>query len=170
MKRNIIIVVCLVFILGLSGCSIHTNKDGTKERNYQGDIETIYFAHWAVFRAWGDTTAYKIDLKNGAFYEITHDAENSVDNWGTPEGDVDFEFVSDLDDDAIDTFFRQTARHGLTNWKSSYRDDSIMDGSSWYIKIIFSNQEPMESHGTNKYPETWDKVMEDCKNLTGKDF
>ena len=170
MKRNIIIVVCLIFILGLSGCNIHTNKDGSRERNYQGNIETIYFTHGAVFRAYGDVTAYKVDLTNNAFYEIAPDAEPDVDLWGTPEGDADFVFVSDLDDDAIDTFFRESARHGLTNWKSSYRDNSIMDGSSWNIKIVFSDRDPMESTGLNKYPATWDKVMEDFKDLTGKNF
>ena len=170
MKKYMLIIICLVALIGLSGCNIHTNKDGTQERNYQENIDTIYFSRGPAFGPSDKDTAYKFDLKNGAFYTAKVNTDDSHELWGTTEGDADLAFVSDLDYDKIDNFFRQTARHGLTNWKESYRDNSVLDGSSWYIKIIFSDQTIMESYGINKYPSTWDKVMEDFEELTGENF
>ena len=155
---------------GIYNPSYHTNKDGTVERNYQKDFETIYFCHWAVFRTQEDTTAYKIDIKNNAFYYIGNNAALSKDDWGTEQGDADFRFIVDLEDTAIDSFFRQTARHGFTQWEERYENKNILDGSEWYVKIIFSDGTIKESSGRNKYPATWDAVIRDFENLTGYQF
>ena len=168
-KRFFVVLSCVLFV-GLAGCSMHTNQGGGQARNYQKDIDTIYYCHWAVFRAMGDTTAYKIDLKNKAFYEITTEAENSSDRWGTDDGDVDFVLVSSLQGEDIDTFFRQTARHGFTHWARFYQDHTVLDGATWNEKIVFSDGTIKESSGTNKYPETWGDIMQDFEDLTGRKF
>jgi len=170
MKRLLLVFLGILIVAGLAGCNIHTNKDGSQERNYQQDIDAIYYGHWAVMCASDDAPAYKIDLLNSSFYEITSGTEYNRDDWGTLDGDADFVFVSALQDDAIDSYFRETARHGFTLWEPSYQDTTILDGSTWYIKIVFSDQSIMESSGLNKYPETWAHVMQDFKDLTGETF
>ena len=170
MKKLFSVFFCILIISGFVGCNIHINKDGSRERNYQKDIYVIYYCHWDVTIAIEDTTAYKIDLQNSSFYEITSGAEYSKDQWGTALGDSDFVFVSVLQDGAVDDFFRQVARHGITNWERSYRDDTISGGSTWYIKILFFDGTTMESSGTNKYPDTWENVMQDFEDLTGREF
>ena len=172
MKKCLIVLCGILMLVGLAGChpNIHTKKDGSAVRNYQKDIDAIYYCHWDALRTMEDTAAYKIDLKNNAFYEIASGAEFSKDQWGTTEGDADFKLVSALENDDVDSFFAEIARHGMTLWERSYRDDTILDGSTWYIKIVFSDQTIMESSGINQYPETWEKVMEDFENLTGRAF
>ena len=168
-----ILVVCIplfIFINPYRDSRSHVNRDDTVEFNYQKDMDTIYFAQWDVFRTQEDTDAYKIDLKNNAFYFIGSNAADSKDTWGTAPGDADFRFITDLENDAIDSFFRQTARHGFTNWEDYYEDNSILDGSTWYIKIVFSDGTVKEMSGINKYPETWKNVITDFENLTGYRF
>ena len=155
---------------GKEKAGYHQNKNGTFEKNYQKDIDVIYFSHWAIFRAEDDTTAYKVDLKNNTFSMIDSGAEYSQAKWGTEEGDADFKLVCMLEDDAIDSFFRESARFGFTLWKQSYTDKSVLDGSHWYIKICFSDGTTREMSGTNKFPDTWNDMMGAFNKLTGHTF
>jgi len=169
----VILAVCVplgIFMNPYRYSRNHTNKNGTVERNYQKDMDTIYFAQWDMLRTQEDTDGYKIDLKNNAFYFIGSGAAHSKDNWGTEQGDTNFRFIGDLENDAIDAFFRQTARNGFTNWEERYEDKNILDGSEWYVKIVFSDGTSKEISGVNKYPETWKHVITDFENLTGYQF
>ena len=167
----LLVALITIYIFGNphSNTYNHINNNGTIERNYQRDIDTIYFTKWP-FAAQKGHTAYKIDLKNNDFYYIGEDAADSKDIWGSEQGDVDFRLICDLDNDKVDMFFRETARHGFTNWDERYEDLTILDGSEWYIKIVFADGTIKEISGQNAYPETWKYVIANFVNLTGYKF
>jgi len=49
MKYNIYTTIVIVLlIVTLTSCNLHQNKDGSMERNYQKDVDTIYFYYWPV--------------------------------------------------------------------------------------------------------------------------
>ena len=169
MKKLRIIFFCALIFIGIIGSIFYIVRNLTQGKNYQKDIDTIYFYHWHVLRMPEYKTAYKIDLTNKSIYEVVGEKAYDSDNWGTIDGDDDFILVSYLQDDAIELFSRQTARHGLTKLDSTYKNIQP-DGSAWYIKIIFSDKTVMTSSGSNKYPETWDIIMKDFDDLTGIAF
>ncbi|MDR1820965.1 MAG: hypothetical protein LBQ91_00865 [Oscillospiraceae bacterium] len=161
----------LVFLLTLTFCACgnyHMNKDGTVEKNYQKDIDTIYVCPWSVFRHAADEPAYKIDLKNNAYLQIKTYASETKDEWGSEDGDRGFQFVSRLEDSNIDVFFRESARLGLTKWRAEYNNYDVLDGSSWYMKIVFSDGTVKEMSGVNAYPDTWDDMMGAFEDLVGE--
>ena len=179
MKKMIAILICIAVLASLSSCRsgdtvgthlYHLDDIYALLEEYQKDIDIIYFAHWPVFRTHENTTAYKIDLKLNAFSKIESGAEYSQKGWGSETGDADFKFVSALKNDDIDRFFRESARFGFTNWEKSYVDENILDGSEWYIKIVFSGGTTQAMSGTNKYPETWGDMMGAFEALTHAEF
>jgi hypothetical protein len=170
--RIIILVIlsCFVLLSAYQTGGYVTGYYRNKERAADYNIDVIYFAHWAVFRTQKETDAYKIDLKNKDFCYIGSDAALSKKDWGSEYGDRDFQFISDIDDNAIGKFFSQIAEHGFSDWKERYVDNSILDGSEWYIKIVYTDGKVKEMTGMNKYPETWKNVVADFQNLTGYIF
>ncbi|MDR0812903.1 MAG: hypothetical protein LBO63_02725 [Oscillospiraceae bacterium] len=169
MKKTTSIILAFLLTLTVVSCgNYHTNKDGTTLKTYQKDIDTIYVNLREALRYEFDDPAYKIDLKNNTYWQIRTYAAVTRDEWGTEEGDRDFELVSKLKDSKIDEFFNVSARYGFTQWKAEYHNWNVLDGAGWYMKIIFSDGTVKEMYGVNAYPETWEEMMGAFEALVGE--
>ena len=170
MKRCSLLLLAVIIIVSSSSCGLRQTKlpentDGGQAQSSQNDIETIYFSRNAVLLKDAYKTAYKVDLKNQAYYRMDGSL-SAVKDWGTDSGDRGFKFVSELSADKVDAFLLESARLGLAQWKDSY-EKLALDGASWDIVILFSDGQRKEVHGENDYPETWDELHQALLTLTG---
>lgn len=47
----------------------------------------------------------------------------------------------------------------VIDWKKSYDDPQILDGTQWSLEITYKNQSTLKKHGNNAYPPHWSKFM-----------
>lgn len=158
-KKISIFFLCIILIgVTLSGCK--------SEKNYQKEIANIYIRHSSFGT---EDTEYKIDIENKEFWQFVGD-DMSYEFWRDESDENEgFTFVSQIDEDKIAVFERESARHGFTDWNQSYDNDNVMDGHQWSIVINYADGTTQNVSGSNAYPDTWDDLREDFQDLTGED-
>lgn len=81
-------------------------------------------------------------------------------------------------DESHQTVFNAEAKEKLLNlfrstklleWKDSYVDPDILDGTQWSIRIILDGEE-LYKHGSNKYPKMWDAFCMGMSKLVDREF
>ena len=160
MKKRTLILLTLLLVTFSASCMRH-DKYGT----YQKDIDIIYVYHSGFGQK---APEYKIDLQEKKFSEYnTGIGANFVLRDETAENEG-FTFVSDLDEDKIATFIRQSARNGFTGWQDKYDNLFIMDGHQWGIRITYADRTEKQIYGSNKYPPTYEDMAKAFYELTGK--
>ena len=158
MKKAVSIILVLSFLFLRASCIKH-DKYGT----YQKDIDVIYIEHGGFDM---QTSEYKIDLKEKKFYQyISKGFETHIPRDKSAENEG-FSFVSDLDEENIATFIRSSARYGFTKWKDKYDDPNVEDGHQWGIRIVFADGTEKQVYGSNKYPQTYEKMADAFQQLT----
>jgi hypothetical protein len=46
------------------------------------------------------------------------------------------------------------------NWRKSYNDPRVLDGTQWSLKITYDdNEKPVTFEGSNAYPSKWDDLV-----------
>ena len=155
--KKVMIVILIIF-------TAYCKKDIFDSQNYQKEISSIYVYH----SSFGiKDTEYKIDLANCSLWEFfIYDYRNYTPRDADEENEG-FLFVSNLPEEKVQNFIRESARHGFTHWKSNYYNDNIMDGHQWGITIFFADGTNQKISGSNAYPNTWDKLKKDFEDLTG---
>ena len=155
MKRIYLLTVIFLLLICTSGCS----------KSNQKDIDEIYIYHSALGQIFSE---YKIDFTDESCWKYTTGIygryvrrDKSLENEG-------FTFVSDLDAEKIEQFLKDAARCGLTRWESSYINEGVFDGHQWGMIITYADATQSSVSGSNKYPETWDKMLKAFENLTGE--
>ena len=161
MKRIFLWIICILFCLTIAGCQ----KSYQKEINEE--INEIYFYHSGFGQRFPE---YKINLQNKEFWKYTTGAGFDYVERDVLSENEGYSFVSNLDDENIAIFLRESARYGLTRWKETYMNNNVLDGHQWGITITFADGTSLTSNGSNKYPETWDKMYDAFINLTGEDI
>ena len=119
------------------------------------DIEVIYLRY-----AYEDNNYYrKIDLINKEYWKSGPRKY---------EQDVDYQFVSSLEDDSIVIFLEECNRNGFLTWDEEYLPDYPSFNSNWWwITIQYSDASEKKMCGHGLYPDTWDEVRNALKALTG---
>ena len=134
--------------------------------NYQKEIDEIYVRH----SSFGMTEMeYKIDLKNVKVWKYTPENRYEMQQRDETAENEGYAFARDLDEKAIEVFARESARFSFTKWENSYVDEGVEDGHQWTIIINFADGEIRGVYGSNKYPQTWDKMRVAFEELTGED-
>lgn len=155
--KKVIVIILIIF-------TAYYKKDISDTPNYQKDIASIYVYH----SSFGiKDTEYKIDLENHSVWEFFIYDYSDYTLRDTNAENEGFTFVSELSEEKIQGFIRESARHGFTLWESDYYNEHIMDGHQWGITIFFADGTEKEIHGSNAYPDTWNSLKKDFEDLTG---
>ena len=64
-------------------------------------------------------------------------------------------------------FRRKLERLDIWSWKNNYSNSDIVDGTSWSVRLSWSDQE-LESGGSNASPQGFVKVLSAVSSLIGK--
>ena len=57
----------------------------------------------------------------------------------------------------------------ILEWKESYADPDILDGTQWGVRIALDEEE-LYKHGSNKYPRKWDAFCMGLSELVDREF
>jgi hypothetical protein len=159
MKKVCLIFAALLMLLCVSSCS-----EPGQVRSYQKEIDEIYVYHSSFGLRYPE---YKLDFVNRTFWMYTSDLWSYVERDTSAENEG-FVFVSDLDEEKIKRFFIESARYGFTRWEESYVEENIYDGHQWGVVITYADGTQQAVRGSNKYPETWDKMVKEFEDLVGQ--
>jgi len=66
-------------------------------------------------------------------------------------------------------FLNLLKRSKLLEWKDSYVDPGVLDGTQWSVRIIIEGEE-LYKHGSNEYPKSWDTFCMSVKELVDREF
>ncbi len=66
-------------------------------------------------------------------------------------------------------FIKLLKRTKLLEWKDSYVDPYIRDGTQWSVRIMLEGEE-ISKHGSNEYPKSWDTFCMSVKELVDREF
>jgi hypothetical protein len=186
-------MLCLLIIgcilISASGCPIRIRSTGTTESPETSEdpipsetseiekptedpseqIARIYVYH----SSFGMTESeYRIDLDGRALW-IFIPAWDDYDDYAPRDPDAEnegFTLVSELSEEAVETFRDQCEHFKLTRWKDEYYNDDICDGHQWGMTIRFADGSERQIHGSNEYPGTWDDMREAFEELTSQDI
>ncbi len=68
------------------------------------------------------------------------------------------------------TFMKWLAECKIENWKRSYVDPTVLDGTQWELTIHYDNKKRVRNYeGSNDYPTTYEKLAE-IMGYRGKDY
>ena len=145
-KTHIAVLIFAVLILALFIVG---------QQKAQKNIEIIYFRY-----AYEDNNYYrKIDLKNKEYWKA------GPEKYGE---DVEYLFVSCLEDEKIDVFLNTCHNSGFLSWDEEYLpDNTSFNSNMWWITIHYSDSSEQKMRGHGIYPETWDEVGIALRELTG---
>lgn len=57
----------------------------------------------------------------------------------------------------------------LLNWKRSYDDPDVLDGTQWEVEIIREKRNLRRS-GSNKFPAEWECFCASIRNISDEKF
>lgn len=163
MKRLIKVLLLLVLCVAFSSCQkTYLTPKGAK--TYQKPIDVIYVYQSGFGQKFPE---YKIDLKNKQFWGFSSKGYENYVPRDSAAKDEGFTYICDLSEDNIEGFILDSSRYGFTNWKTSYDNQNILDGLQWGVHVYFSDGTQKQIDGSNAFPETWKKMCNAFKSLTG---
>ena len=150
MKRIPLIIICLVLIICLSGCSWVRKIIPIKE--YEG-TSLISLSYESVDYMGGISTTHVFDFENNVVTRIDFNPYNEQEEYTTV-------FVCEFTEEAEKKFIDSVSSYGLFNIKESYEaSHTIMDGGGWTLEINYSDGSVKKSTGSNAGP---DLVFSNC--------
>lgn len=66
-------------------------------------------------------------------------------------------------------FLIQLDKLKILEWKDTYVNPGVRDGTQWSVRIILEKKE-LYKHGSNKYPKTWDAFCISVSILVDREF
>ena len=105
----------------------------------------------------------------GGYYEVTIDLHSKELKWKHFGCGHEEEFQKTVRNTTADRFVEELKSIDILNWKSKYVELDILDGTQWSIEIQILGKKICK-HGSNKYPESWDKFCRLMKKISGKKF
>ena len=157
MKKAILVIIAFILCLMVVGCQDHDQKE----------IDQVYIYHSGFGQI---TPEYKIDLKNKALWAYKSDLMENYQERNRESENEGFTFVCNLESEKIEDFIEKSIRNGFTKWHGFYDNPNICDGHQWGIEITYADQTATEISGSNRYPNTWNKMRKAFEELTGEDI
>ena len=74
-----------------------------------------------------------------------------------------------IDKATAQQFIEELKRIDLLNWKSSYVDTDILDGTQWTVEMVREGRNLYKS-GSNRYPVQWAAFCTLMRELSGSEF
>jgi hypothetical protein len=76
-----------------------------------------------------------------------------------------------ISDQELASLLRKLRDLGVENWKDSYIDEKVSDGTRWQVEIR-TREIQKTIYGSNKFPENFDKLRQYISDnlLKGRDF
>ncbi len=107
----------------------------------------------------------------GNSYELTIDfeskkAEYRIFDYGYIPAEKQIFYISE---ENLEQLLQGLDEVKLLQWKQSYVDSGVLDGTDWSVKVYFQS-EIFESSGINAYPKKWKQFCKVLEKLTGQTF
>lgn len=103
----------------------------------------------------------------GGYISVVVDLEQS--NYTYSHSLSDNEIINDIDEDEKEYIAKMIDKLNLKNWKESYANNDIMDGTQWDVELIF-NDESKSMYGSNDYPKEWESFSKVISRITQQEF
>lgn len=58
----------------------------------------------------------------------------------------------------------------LLEWDEEYVNPYVLDGTQWYVDILFKRNAPLRIEGSNVYPKTFDQLCSAISEIIQADF
>ncbi|WP_301109781.1 hypothetical protein [Sporosarcina sp.] len=84
-------------------------------------------------------------------------------------GYMEEKFIRTIEDREAKHFISQLKLIDFLNWKSSYIEPYILDGTQWSIEVIREGR-TIKKYGSNAYPTSWLLFCELLSNITMREF
>ncbi|HFI0272522.1 TPA: hypothetical protein ACGO2R_000502 [Streptococcus suis] len=73
------------------------------------------------------------------------------------------------------SFSASQFKHDLENcrlleWDEEYVNPYVLDGTQWYVDILFKRNAPLRIEGSNAYPKTFDQLCSAISEIIQADF
>ncbi len=137
-KKILIVVVIILIILGIVGLILMLGKNKDKEDIKEKEIESFEYEY-------GGGTAYK----NYKIYVI--DGKTYISSNG-----VNQMMEKEIDNSVLNDISKIVRENEIDKWDGfNERDENIMDGNSFSLKIKYADGEEINAYGYMKYPENY---------------
>lgn len=131
-------------------------NEWTKKQAIDAAYAKIKEIHAEVGGFTGDSYIAEIDLagRKGSWKKYRYSEET---------------FSRTIDDKEVADFICQLKMIDFLNWKSSYVEPDILDGTQWNIVVIREGR-TIKKYGSNKYPLGWECFCEMISKITMNEF
>jgi len=151
----------------LGGCCI----TGNDPEYFCKDCENEWDKRQVVDHAYNQINAINASV-GGYFegcYEVKIDFKNSNLKWKHFSEGFEEAFDKNIGIEEVMNFVEELKNIGFLNWKQKYVDPHTLDGTQWSVEIVREGRN-INKHGSNLYPEGWDRFCKAICHISGRNF
>jgi len=134
-------------------CNACKKDFGRKTRDYELATTSIDFSLGGCFAGYHYITMQKNDRGASIHYETPFCAEDHA------------AISRVINEDEWRNFVHKLYLCYITDWKRSYVNPHILDGTQWDLEVKIRNMHTIKISGSNAYPPHWKKLLKTLNSL-----
>lgn len=105
----------------------------------------------------------------GGYFEVEINISNRNLKWRHYGCGSEENFEKKIRISTVDKLIKELKSINVFNWNSKYVDMDILDGTQWELEIEVDGGH-IKKHGSNMFPDSWNKFCELIRKTSGKRF